>query len=116
MRLSELISALQGHVVVAGGHLDNEVRHLVASNLMSEVLLAEEDNLLMVTALNTEHAVRTADVMGALGVVLTDHCEPRPAMRKTAEDLGVSLVCTPWTREQVLAWAACAGLSCTPLS
>lgn len=105
MLLSELILAIQGTVIVSGDHLHDPVRHLVATDLMSEVLLAEDEDLLMFTSLTTEHAVRTAHVLGALGVVVLDNHDPKPAMLRAAADLGVTLARTPWTRAAVLTWA-----------
>ncbi len=106
MRLAKLITALDGEIVVSGDHLDDRVRHAVVSDLMSEALLAEDEDLLLFTALTTEHAVRTAHVLGALGVIVIHGETPRPGMVKTAAELGITLARTSWTRAAVLAWAA----------
>ena len=108
MRFSDVIAALEGDILVEGDHLHDRVGHIVATDLMSEVLLGEDDDLLMFTNLTTEHAVRTAHVMGALGVVVLAGKQPRPAMCRAATELGVTLAVTPLPRESVMTWAAAA--------
>ena len=49
-----------------------KIKHIVASDLMSEVLVAEEENLLLITALNTEQTIRTAHIVDALGILLVN--------------------------------------------
>lgn len=70
------------------------VEHIVASDLMSEVLIAEEENLLLITALNTEQTIRTAHIVDALGVMLVNGKTPQPGMIKLAKDFELALFST----------------------
>ena len=54
-----------------------KISHIVASDLMSEVLVAEEENLLLITTLNTEQTIRTAHIVDASGVLLV--CGKNPS-------------------------------------
>lgn len=74
-----------------------EVEHIVASDLMSEVLVAEEENLLLITALNTEQTIRTAHIVDALGVMLVNGKVPQPGMIKLAEQFDLALLSTKST-------------------
>ena len=71
-----------------------EVEHIVASDLMSEVLVAEEENLLLITALNTEQTLRTAHIVDALGVLLVNGKKPQPGMIKLAKEFDLVLFST----------------------
>lgn len=70
------------------------IEHIVASDLMSEVLVAEEENLLLITALNTEQTLRTAHIVDALGVMLVNGKKPHPGMIKLAKEFDLTLVST----------------------
>ncbi|MBI9108623.1 MAG: hypothetical protein JEZ04_17900 [Spirochaetales bacterium] len=70
------------------------VEHIVASDLMSEVLIAEEENLLLITALNTEQTLRTAHIVDALGVVLVNGKRPQPGMIRLAKEFDLALFTT----------------------
>ena len=73
------------------------VEHVVATDLMSEVLVAEEENLLLITALNTEQTIRTANIVDAAGILLVNGKKPLPGMIKLAEEFDLSLVSTSHT-------------------
>lgn len=105
MILADIVRHLEGDIIVDGEHLEKPVRHFVATDLMSEVLLNDEEDLIMFTRLTTEHAVRTAHIMGALGIVVPGGRTPLPAMLRAAGELGVSLATTPLPLEKVIEWA-----------
>ncbi len=73
---------------------DTEIEHVVASDLMSEVLVAEEENILLITALNTEQTIRTAHIVDALGIILVNGKNPQPGMIKLAEEFDIGLMST----------------------
>ncbi|HAK45550.1 MAG TPA: hypothetical protein DCO79_06480 [Spirochaeta sp.] len=70
------------------------VKHVAASDLMSEVLVAEEENLMLITALNTEQTIRTAHIVDALGILLVNGKTPQPGMVRLAEEFDIALIST----------------------
>ncbi|MDC7226562.1 MAG: hypothetical protein PQJ61_07335 [Spirochaetales bacterium] len=70
------------------------IEHIAASDLMSEVLVAEEENMLVITALNTEQTIRTAHIVDALGVLLVNGKKPQPGMIRLAEEFDLALLST----------------------
>lgn len=70
------------------------IEHFAAGDLMSEVLVAEEENLLLITALNTEQTIRTAHIVDALGILLVGGKNPQPGMIKLAAEFDLALVAT----------------------
>lgn len=91
MTFAEIIREIGGELVVRTSSADREVRHVVASDLMSDVLIVDEDDMLLITSLASDQVLRTAQIVGASGVVVMNG-KPLPApMVKIAQELGLSL-------------------------
>jgi len=77
---------------------DREVGLPVASDLMSDVLLVDADDILLLTSLASDQAIRTAHIVGAMGVVVHDS-KPLPStMSAVARQLKVPLVSSPLSK------------------
>ena len=77
---------------------DREVGLPVASDLMSDVLLVDADDILLLTSLASDQAIRTAHIVGAMGVVVHDS-KPLPStMSEVARQLKVPLVSSPLSK------------------
>lgn len=108
MDVCEALEALRGCLLVDAGTTGLPVRNYVNSDMMSEVLLAQEEDLLILTGLNSEHVVRTAHVLGAHAVVFLDGRQPGPGVLQAGRDLEVNLGVSPLDRKsaaQILARA-----------
>ncbi len=70
------------------------INEVAVSELMSDVLTMEHDNLLLVTGLCTDQAIRTADIMGAVAVVVTQNKRVTGSMLAIAKDSGMGLFAT----------------------
>ena len=94
MKISDVIKILNGKLV-AGGTTDATVGAIVANDLMSDVLLCDADDALLLTSLASEQAVRTANIVGAVAVVV-HNAKPIPApMCQVADTLGIPLISSP---------------------
>lgn len=94
MKISDVIKILNGKLV-AGGDEDRDVGAIVANDLMSDVLLNDADDILLLTSLASEQAVRTANIVGAAAVVV-HNAKPLPAtMCQVADTLGIPLISSP---------------------
>jgi hypothetical protein len=95
LTLAEIAERTGADIVHRGpGFEDRAVRGVVATDLMSDALTCETDGVLMVTALASPQALRTADMIGAVGVLFTlGKALPRdiPAM---AGQLGLTVLRT----------------------
>jgi predicted transcriptional regulator len=70
------------------------VRWVVASGLMSDILTTDEEDILLLSSLNTTQVVRTADVVGANAIMVT--CG-KPVPQDTidlARELDMTLILT----------------------
>lgn len=81
-------------VLTKGNSFDRHIRKIVASDLMSDVLVVDEDDLLLLTSLVSDQVVRTAQVVGAVGVVVVNGKLLPPSMVSVANGLGISLLTT----------------------
>ena len=97
MKISDVIKTLDGKLV-AGGESDATVGAIVANDLMSDVLLCDADDVLLLTSLASDQAVRTANIVGAVAVVV-HNAEPLPAtMCQVADTLGIPLISSPYSK------------------
>ncbi|MCF7837248.1 MAG: hypothetical protein K9N49_01320 [Candidatus Marinimicrobia bacterium] len=96
MNLASVIHALDGETLVPGEAYEEEpVGHVVASDLMSDVLTVNEDRVVLLTALASDQALRTAQMIGALGVIVVNNKHLPSSMRRIAAETGLTLARTP---------------------
>jgi predicted transcriptional regulator len=69
MKLREVVELLNAKVVSGETQLDSEVEYVFASDLMSDVLTIETDNLLLITGLANLQTIRTAE-MSDIGKII----------------------------------------------
>lgn len=97
MKVSDVITVLEGKLVV-GDELDRVIGGVVANDLMSDVLLSETDDVLLLTSLASDQAVRTANLVGAAAVVV-HNAKPIPeSMCSVAKVLGMTLISSPLSK------------------
>ena len=97
MTIADVVKILDGKLV-AGGESDRTVGTVVANDLMSDVLLNDGDDILLLTSLASDQAIRTANIVGAMCVVVHNAKPLSETMLKVAADLGVPLVSSPLSK------------------
>ncbi|NLL84864.1 MAG: hypothetical protein GX230_11585 [Lentisphaerae bacterium] len=91
MTFAEVVAAIGGKMVVLTETADRKVRHVVGSDLMSDVLLVDEDDMMLLTSLASDQVLRTAQIVGATGVVIVNDKPVPDSMADVARELGLSL-------------------------
>lgn len=95
MKFRDACEVLQAKVFHPGPDFEERNFHkVVACDLMSDVLVTEAEDFLLVTSLPSEQAARTADMTGACGIVLVNGKYPQPGLLKLAEEMGLTLLST----------------------
>ena len=95
MQLSELLNAVEADVLHrAQSFGDGDVFKVVASDLMSDVLMLDTEKPLLVTSLATDQSLRTAHVVGAVGVLIVNGKVLPSSMKTLAEELDLTLART----------------------
>ncbi len=96
MTIRNIVENLPAHPVFGpSGYLDLTIENIVAGDLMSDILVSVHTDVLLVTSLATEQAVRSADMIGARAILLVNDKLPHPAMKTLAEDCDLALLATP---------------------
>lgn len=95
LSLSGLAESLGARVIHRASDFNGrQVRKVVACDLMSDVLVEEGDDFLILTYLASEQVARTADMVSASGILLVGGKEPQPALVTTAGELNITLLQT----------------------
>jgi hypothetical protein len=91
MTILEAAKLLNAEVLVEGEAIADDILHVVASDLMSDVLLVDDEDILLLTSLASDQVLRTAQIVGAVGVVVVNGKSLPSSMVSVAEDLGMTL-------------------------
>ena len=95
MTFKDLVEKNKCRVFHLEPELENQkVVNVIAGDLMSEVLVEDEENLLLITSLNSEQVLNTANIVDASCVLLVNGKTPQAPMIKMAENFGISLLST----------------------
>ena len=91
MTILEMAEVLRAEVLVKGDGIDRAIRHVVSSDLMSDVLVVDEEDILLLTSLASDQVLRTAQIIGALGVIVVNGKPLPSSMVNVANDLRMTL-------------------------
>ena len=95
MTLKEISENLSAEVIHSGQCFDSlNVMNISAGDMMSEVLVGDEENRIIVTALTTDQVIRTADIVEAAGIILINGKQPQQSMKKLAQESDITLMST----------------------
>jgi len=107
MTFQAIINKLDATCYTEGtGYGTLDITNAVASDLMSDVLVIEDEKFILLTSLNSEQVIRTADIVGAVGVVLVNGKTPTSTLIEVAKEQEITLLATK-TRK----FAACAQIA-----
>lgn len=95
MKISQIIDILQAKVVTAAGFEDKEVLKAFSSDLMSDILTLDEENILIISGLANIQLIRTAEMADIRVVVLARGKNATPEMIQLANENGLIILETP---------------------
>ncbi len=95
MKLSELLQAVEAEVLWSDpAHDATDVVNVISSDLMSDVLMMDAEQPLLLSSLVSDQSLRTANVVGAVALVVANGKIPPPNMVELAQELGITLART----------------------
>ena len=97
MKVEEICSVLNGELVCGSDKRQRDVTHAFASDLMSDVLTVNCNNLLLITGLANLQTIRTAEMSDIDCILFVRNKSVTPEMKKLAEELGMALIACPST-------------------
>lgn len=91
MTLAQCIERVDGCWIVEGDP-QIEFRDVVVSDLMSDVLVVENEEFLLVSSLTSDQVVRTAHIVDAVALVISNGKRPQASMVALAQQQGVPVI------------------------
>ena len=97
MTLEEVVKHVNGTVLTGEVSLTREVEYGFSSDLMSDVLTLLDDNILLITGLSNNQAVRTAEMSDIHQVLFVRGKMPDKGMIQMAKEHGITLITTSYS-------------------
>lgn len=97
MTIQEIASRISGLSLPAAESDARDYQLAFASDLMSDVLTVDCDNLILITGLVNTQTVRTAEMSEVGCIILARNKQPTPEMTALARESNISLVLSPWS-------------------
>ena len=94
MTIRDIMKKCSAELVTGEEFLDREIKAVCASDLLSDVLATDKHDFILVTGLCTPQVVRTAELMGSLGVMYVRKKYPPQEAIGMAKVHEVPLICT----------------------
>jgi hypothetical protein len=92
MNVKKIVEELGASPLYAPVGWENlEADSVFASDLISDILVSEGGNQLLLTSLTSTQVVRTAALVGAVAIVLVHRRQTPPGLEDAARDQGVPL-------------------------
>jgi hypothetical protein len=107
MNLLQATQAVHGTCAQAEEALATRlIQRIVASDLMSDVLVVHDDDILLVTSLVSDQVVRTADLIGAAGIIIVNGKQIPNSTHALGKELDIPLISSPLDK-----YSACVALA-----
>ena len=97
MKINKISELTNSRVVAGDPALINTVEKAFSSDLMSDVLTLDEENVLLITGLANVQLLRTAEMADISTVLLARNKKASPEMIQLAEGNGIVLLETPFS-------------------
>jgi len=92
MKISEIVKILDGVLVAGEDQMDREISFGFASDLMSDVLTLETNDLVLLTGLCNIQSIRTAEMSDIPCIIFVRRKKVTPEMIELAEESGITLI------------------------
>ena len=97
LSLTDIKDLLRAKVIVGEDKFDISVKAGTASDLMSDMLRGQNNNVVLLTGLCNVQVIRTSVITGVAAVVLVRGKQPTQEIIAQAREHGLPLLSTPFT-------------------
>ena len=94
MKVSQIAQILRAEVRCGEEILGLDIPAAVASDMMSDVLVCNDSDRVLISGLCTVHTVLTAQILDLRAIVFVRGKRPTPEMIEVAEENGITVLCT----------------------
>ncbi len=92
VRVADIVDKLNARIVCESCNLDHEIQFAFASDLMSDVLTIDTENLLLITGLNNLQTIRTSEMSDISFILFVRDKKVSPEMKNLACENGITLL------------------------
>jgi predicted transcriptional regulator len=92
IKVSQILDILNAQIVCGNTDLNQDIDFGFASDLMSDVLTIDSDNLLLVTGLNNLQTIRTSEMSDIPYILFVRDKKASEEMKNLAEESGITLM------------------------
>jgi predicted transcriptional regulator len=97
VKISDILKYAEARIVSGNHDFDKSFEKAFSSDLMSDVLTLDEENILLITGLANLQLVRTAEMADIHAVLLARGKQATPEMVELAKENGLILMETPYS-------------------
>ncbi|WP_167615311.1 hypothetical protein [Maribellus sediminis] len=97
MKLADIIRHTEANLVVGNDLDQHDLKKAFSSDLMSDVLTLDTENILLITGLTNPQLIRTAEIADIEVVLLARNKKASAEMIELAREVGVVLLETPYS-------------------
>jgi len=97
MKLKEIAAVLNATISCGAERMEEEVEMGYSSDLMSDVLTLDTDNLVLITGLVNLQAIRTAEMADIRAIILVRNKKANPQMIDLATENGMCILESPYS-------------------
>ncbi len=95
MTLQEIVGLVDGKVCCCGESLDKTIEYAFASDLMSDVLTIEKENMILITGLANMQTIRTSEMSEISCIIFARDKKIGEDMISVARENRMTLICSP---------------------
>lgn len=97
MTIKEIAETLDAQIVCGDEFVNRKVEKAFSSDLMSEVLTIDSENLILITGLINVQTIRTCEMLDIQNIVLVRNKKATPEMLELAEENDVAIIQCPFS-------------------
>lgn len=99
MKMKEIVEELEATPLsVPSGWEELNIDSVFASDLISDILVSEGEDQLLLTSLTSTQVVRSATLVGAIAIILVHRRQTPPGLKAAVEEQGVPLFRSAMTK------------------
>jgi len=92
MRIEEIVHLINGEVISGKAFLNKTIENGFASDLMSDVLTLDSDDIILITGLSNMQVIRTAEMSDIACIIVARNKNVSEQMVKLADDCNIVII------------------------
>lgn len=97
MNIKEIIGSINGKVICCPEKLSSNIDYAFASDLMSDVLTVEKEDMILITGLSNLQTIRTAEMSEISFIIIARDKKSSTDMISLAEENNIMLIESPFS-------------------